>query len=93
MEMYIPLVLVCVYSASLVNQEGLVSSSSLLCTPYSCSLAVNRISLLVCCDCENVAGTLLVQSLWGSVLLFVNSMFMELLYQFMDGMPTSYNTR
>lgn len=40
-----------------------------------------------------MVGTQLVLSSWESVLLFVNFMFMELLFQFMGGMLTSCNIR
>jgi hypothetical protein len=53
----------------------------------------HRIFLLGYCAYENVAATLLALSLWGSALLFVNFMFMELQFLFMGVMQRSCNTR
>lgn len=60
---------------------------------YIFVLILDRIFLLGCCGCENVAGTQLVLNSWKNVLLSANSMYMELLFQFTEEMPINCSTR
>lgn len=67
--------------------------ADLYCHMVTCDNCVDRTFQLVYCVCGNVAATQHVQSSRVCAQLFVNFMFMELLFLFMVVMLTNCNTR